>query len=94
MQSHTSYTVKKRLVISPSPAEMSLTKLSRPGIFPGCAIPAGDGKIANLFFSVLNEEMRRKSLLLSMCLLDQSLLYSDEYIIKIDFSPSFFSLCS
>ncbi len=55
---------KKRLAIFPSPAGMSLTKLSmvgnnRPGskLFPAIEslvsdIPAGDGKIANLFYSV------------------------------------------
>jgi hypothetical protein len=52
---------KKRLAILPSPARMSLTKLSlAPGIikfFPArdslvSDIPAGDGKIAKLFFTV------------------------------------------
>ncbi len=54
-----SYTVKKRLPIFPSPAGMSQTKLSlagnnyiipRQGEFSVISdIPAGDGKIANLF---------------------------------------------
>jgi hypothetical protein len=55
------YTVKKRFVIFPSPAGMSLTKLSLGGnndvvykLFPPreslvSDIPAGDGKIVNLF---------------------------------------------
>ncbi len=62
-------TVKKRLAIFPSPARMSLTKLSLAGkslIIPGqgefvCDIPAGDGKIANLFYSVLLERRRKKA---------------------------------
>jgi hypothetical protein len=46
------YTLQKRLSIFPSPAGMSLTKL-----FPAreslvSDIPAGDGKIINLFYSV------------------------------------------
>jgi hypothetical protein len=48
-------TLKKRYVIFPSPAGMSLTKLGK--IIPAreslvSDIPAGDGKIANLFFTV------------------------------------------
>ncbi len=53
---------KKRLAVFPSPAGMSLTKLSLGGnnlIIPGqwefgtvSDIPAEDGKIANLFYSV------------------------------------------
>jgi len=55
------YTVKKRLPIFRSSAEMSLTKLLLGGnnlIIPGqrefmvSDIPAGDGKIGNLFFTV------------------------------------------
>jgi hypothetical protein len=56
------YTLKKRLSIFPSPAGMSLTKLSLAGnklIFKPIAreslvsdIPAGDGKIEDLFYSV------------------------------------------
>ncbi len=48
---------KKRLAVSPSPAGMSLTYCHWPGIiilFPD--IPAGDGKTANLFFTVNREE--------------------------------------
>jgi hypothetical protein len=49
------YTVKKRLAIFPSPVGMSLTKLTLAGnLFHTreslvVDIPAGDGKIANLF---------------------------------------------
>ncbi len=45
---------EKRLAIFPSPAELSLTKLSltRPGRVLVSDIPAGNGKIANLFYSV------------------------------------------
>jgi hypothetical protein len=39
------YTVKKRLVVFPSPAGLSLTKLSLAG-------KTGDGKTANLFSKV------------------------------------------
>ncbi len=54
------YTVNKRLAIFPSPAGMLLTELSLTGIiklFPVMEslvsdIPAGDGKIAHLFYSV------------------------------------------
>jgi hypothetical protein len=54
------YTVNKRLAIFPSPAGMLLTELSLTGIiklFPVMEslvsdISAGDGKIANLFFTV------------------------------------------
>jgi hypothetical protein len=53
-------TLQKKLAIFPSPAKMSLTKLSLAGknsIIPtqgelAIDIPAGDGKIANLFFTV------------------------------------------
>ncbi len=41
----------KRLAIFPSPAGMSLTKFSLTG---NNLIPAGDGNIANLFYSVAN----------------------------------------
>jgi hypothetical protein len=49
---------KKRLSIFPSPAGMSLTKLSLTAkLFPATVssvsgIPAGDGKMGNLFYSV------------------------------------------
>ncbi len=57
------YTIhcKKRFAIFPSPAGMSLTKLSlgRNTVFPSreslvSDIPAGDGKIMKLFYSVLS----------------------------------------
>jgi hypothetical protein len=54
-------TLWKRLAILPSPAGMSKTKLALAGnnlIIPGQSLDsditaAGDGKIANLFYSVL-----------------------------------------
>jgi hypothetical protein len=54
------YTVKEMLAVFPSPAGMSLTKLSLAGnnvIIPAreslvSDIPAGDGQTANLFYSV------------------------------------------
>ncbi len=59
------YTVKKRLAIFPSPAGMSLTKLSLAGIIKlflsreslVSDIPAGDGKIAYLFYSVSRSQI-------------------------------------
>jgi hypothetical protein len=56
--SYLHYTVKKRLVIFWSLAGMSLTKLSLAG-----DIPAGDGKIANLFLqsSLHSEPTFRRS---------------------------------
>jgi hypothetical protein len=55
-------TLSKRLAGFPPPAEMSLTKLSQDGnnkFFPARkslvnVVPAGDGKTANLFYSVHN----------------------------------------
>jgi hypothetical protein len=55
---------KKRLAIFPSPAGMSTTKLSRVwNKFPAreslvSDIPTGDGKIANLFFTVYWEKIQ------------------------------------
>ncbi len=56
---------KKRLAILPSPAGMSHTKLSLAGnylVFPPreslvSDIPAGDGKTADLFYSVLTAKL-------------------------------------
>ncbi len=59
-------TVKKRLMIFPFPAGMSLTKLSLAGkvikLFPAMEslvidIPAGDGKIINLFLQCKRVDM-------------------------------------
>ncbi len=44
------HTLLKRLPIFPPAAWMSLTKLSKESLLSD--IPAGDGKIANLFYSV------------------------------------------
>jgi hypothetical protein len=64
---------KKRFANFPSPAGMSLTKLFLDGNnFPSRErlvndIPAGDGKIVNLFFSVLQQSPYFSLSLSSIC---------------------------
>jgi hypothetical protein len=50
------YNIEKRLAIFPSPARMSLTKLSLAGKSLVSDNPAGDRKIDNLFLKCNNEE--------------------------------------
>jgi hypothetical protein len=60
-------TLKKKLAVFPSPAGMSFTKLSLVGKSLkflareslDSDIPAGDGKIANLFYSVISTTIQQ-----------------------------------
>jgi hypothetical protein len=48
---------KKRFAIFPSPAWMLITKLSLARESLVCDIPAGEGKIAHLFYSVVEKRL-------------------------------------